>query len=229
MFDKPAQFTLIAMIVMGITLETGCVRRRLEIRSNPPGAMAYVNNKPVGRTPIATSFVHYGTMDFRLVKDGYETVTARKKIKAPWYQWPGVDFFSEVIWPQEITDHKVVTFEMRPERIVPADELMARAESTRRQAQAQGTFQVSNGMDSSGVTVTPDPSVPGPILPTPGTPIYDVESSLGSIGAPSSHFTNPGVVSPSTIQSPATGSSIPYPTINEPNNSTYGTPFTPYQ
>ena len=219
MFSRFVYLALFATIVFGIALETGCVRRRLDIRSNPPGAMAYVNNKPIGRTPISTSFVHYGTMDFRLVKDGYETVTVQKEIKAPWYQWPGIDFFSEVVWPQEISDHKVISFEMRPERIVPTDELMARAESTRRQSQAQGTFQVSNGMDSSSVTVTADPSVPGPILPPPGTPIYDVDSSLGSIGAPSSHFTNPGIVSPSTIQSPA---------INEQNNSNSGTPFNPY-
>ena len=199
MFQQSSYSALFVLVVIGIVLETGCVRRRMDIRSNPPGAMAYVNNKPIGRTPISTSFVHYGTMEFRLVKDGYETVTAQKKIKAPWYQWPGIDFFSEVLWPQEITDHRSVTFEMRPERIVPTDELMARAESTRRLAQAQGTFQISNGTDASSVTITPDPLVPGPILPTPGTPIYDVESSLGSIGAPSSHFTNPGVVSPSTI------------------------------
>jgi len=208
------RFIAITMIFLMLLSETGCVRRRLDLRSNPPGAMAYVNNKPVGRTPIATSFVHYGTMDFRLVKDGYETVSEKRKIRAPWYQWPGIDFFSEVVWPQEITDERMVTFEMRPERIVPQDELLARAETVRNQAQAQGTFRVNNGI-GSGVTQLPDPLAPAPVLPAPGTPLYDVGSGLGSIGAPSSYFNNPYPTAPTTVNPIVPAAPSPPPSASE--------------
>src|SRR5262245_62187583 len=70
----------------------GCVRRRLMVRSNPPGAMVYVDNQPIGTTPCATSFVYYGTREIKLVKPGFETLTVKQPIPAPWYQYPGIDF-----------------------------------------------------------------------------------------------------------------------------------------
>ena len=56
------------------------------VRSNPPGAMVYVDNQPIGTTPCATSFIYYGTREIRLVKPGYETLTVNQPIPAPWYQ-----------------------------------------------------------------------------------------------------------------------------------------------
>ena len=60
-------WTMAAMIV---ALPAGCVERRMTIRSNPPGAMLYVDDYPVGITPIATSFIYYGRTNLP-VKDGY--------------------------------------------------------------------------------------------------------------------------------------------------------------
>jgi hypothetical protein len=230
-------FLLTLLILLTLLPEIGCVRRRLNIRSNPPGAMAYVNNKPVGKTPISTSFTHYGTMEFRLVKDGYETVTEQRKVSAPWYQRPGIDFFSEVIWPQEITDNRDVNFEMRPERIVPRDELLARAEAVRREAQAQGTFRVNDGTSSSDAVATSGSHAPTPTLPTPGVPLYGGTSEIGSIGAPSSYFNNPMIPSPPVLPSrssdtavPPTGSQERIPIINGNSNDIYRTPNnTPFQ
>ena len=57
------------------TAGLGCVQRRMTIRSSPPGAMVYVDNQEIGTTPVSTGFTYYGTREFRLVKDGYETLT----------------------------------------------------------------------------------------------------------------------------------------------------------
>ncbi|MCA9187309.1 MAG: PEGA domain-containing protein [Pirellulaceae bacterium] len=115
---------------------TGCVRRRLTIRSNPPGALVYIDEQEIGRTPIATSFTYYGTRRIRLVKDGYETVTALEKVPPPWYQIPPLDFVSENLVPREIRDERYVDFNLVPQRVVPTQELLGRAQQLRTSSQA---------------------------------------------------------------------------------------------
>ena len=44
------------------------------IRTNPPGALAYVDDNEVGLTPVAISPTYYGNRKIRLVKDGCETL-----------------------------------------------------------------------------------------------------------------------------------------------------------
>lgn len=48
----------------------GCVQRRMTVRSNPPGALVYVDDYQIGTTPVSTDFIYYGTRKIRLVKDG---------------------------------------------------------------------------------------------------------------------------------------------------------------
>src|SRR5262245_47149374 len=84
-----------ALALLSVVTSTGCVQRRMTVRSNPPGAMVYIDDYPIGTTPCSTDFTYYGTRKIRLVKDGYETLTIHQPVKTPWYQWFGVDFFSE--------------------------------------------------------------------------------------------------------------------------------------
>ena len=56
----------------------------MTIRSNPPGALVYVDDYTIGVTPVSTSFIYYGTRKIRLVKDGYETLTVMQPISPPW-------------------------------------------------------------------------------------------------------------------------------------------------
>ncbi len=80
---------------------TGCVRRRMTIRSNPPGAMVYVDDQQIGLTPVSTEFTYYGTRKIRLVKDQFETMTTYHTFAAPWYQLPPLDFVTENFWGRE--------------------------------------------------------------------------------------------------------------------------------
>ena len=114
-------------------LQTGCVQRRFTIRSNPPGALVYVNNHEIGTTPVSHDFIYYGTREIRLVKDGYETQTVMAKMPAPWYDLPGIDFISENLVPNEIHDHRVLDFQLQPQVIVPTDP----ADRSRRRTAAQ--------------------------------------------------------------------------------------------
>ena len=110
----------------------GCVQRRLTIRTDPPGAMAYVDGYPIGTTPISTDFIYYGTREIRLVKDGYETVVSKQRINPPWYEIPPLDFVSENLLPGELRDHRTLEFRLQPQRITPPEQLVDRAERLRR-------------------------------------------------------------------------------------------------
>ena len=111
--------------------QSGCVQRRLTVRTNPPGALLYVDDYPIGTTPCSTSFTYYGTRKIRLVKDGYETLTVMQSIPAPWYEWPPIDFFAENCVPGQIRDQQTVDFQLRPQIVVPTDQLLARGEGLR--------------------------------------------------------------------------------------------------
>ena len=122
------------MLALGLgvlLLSAGCVQRRMTIRSNPPGALVYVDDYQLGQTPVSTDFIYYGTRKIRLVKDGYETLTVRQPFPLPWYQVFPLDFVTENLWPWEIRDERVVDLAMVPAASTPAEEVAARAEQAR--------------------------------------------------------------------------------------------------
>ncbi len=147
-----------ASVVVAAT-SAGCVQRRMTVRTNVPGAQVYVDNYEVGRTPVSTDFIYYGDRTIRLVKDGYETQTVTQPVNAPWYQWPGLDFVAENLWPFEIRDERQFDYQMQPQYVVPTDTLLTRAEDLRRSnlAVAPATAPASTG--PQGI------SAPGMIAP----------------------------------------------------------------
>lgn len=130
---------------------SGCVRRRLLVRSNPPGASVYVDKQLIGTTPTATSFTYYGTREIEVVADGFRTEKVLRTISPPWYQLPPLDFFSETLWPWEVRDERIVDISLVPEQPLTSQTLMARADNFRMQA-AQGI-----------VTTVPEPFQTQPI------------------------------------------------------------------
>jgi hypothetical protein len=109
----------------------GCVQRRMTIRSNPPGALVYVDDYQLGTAPVSHDFVYYGTRKIRLVKDGYETLTVRQPFPLPWYQYFPLDFVTENLIPWEIRDERVVDLAMAPAASIPPESIVARAEQAR--------------------------------------------------------------------------------------------------
>jgi hypothetical protein len=158
------------LAILALALFPGCVRRRLMVRSNPPGAMVYVDNQPIGQTPCATSFTYYGTREIRLVKPGYETLTINQPIPAPWYQVPPLDFFSENVAPNEIQDFRTVTFNLAPQVIVPTDQLIARGEQLRSSSQ-QGAVLPANAALPWATPIAGPPTIATPGAPMPGGPL----------------------------------------------------------
>lgn len=173
------------LALIGLMLLPGCVRRRLMVRSNPPGAMVYVDNQLIGTTPCATSFVYYGTREIRLVKAGYETYKVNQPIPAPWYQIPPLDFFSENLVPRQIQDFRTVTYDLKPQTIVPTEQLLGRAEELRRSTMQGVVLPGATPAGAAGI-VLPPPAVVAPsgtIIATPETlgPSTPVPSTPGTL------------------------------------------------
>lgn len=121
-----------ACCLLAVFCAGGCVQRRITVRSNPPGALVYVDKHEIGKTPCSVEYIYYGTREIKLIKDGYETLTVMQWIPPAWYQIPPLDFVSENIVPTEIRDERTYTYQLVPARIVPANQLLGRAENLRR-------------------------------------------------------------------------------------------------
>lgn len=161
------QITLILLIAC-LSL-TGCVRRRMTIRTNPPGATVYIDDQEIGTSPVSTSFVYYGTRKIQVVKDGYETETVMQRVRTPWYQIPGIDFVSENLVPREIRDERIVEIEMEPQRVVSAQELLDRGQQLRTSTLEGYTVPTPPSVESSA----PMPNATPTELPPPFTPSID--------------------------------------------------------
>lgn len=143
---------------------TGCLHRRMTIRTNPPGAQVYIDGYEIGTTPCSTSFLYYGTRNIRLERDGYETLHVKQSIPAPWYEIPPLDFFAENLTPGEIRDERTLNYTMQPQLIVPTDQLLTRAEDLRRNTQAGTNAQ---GLPVVPGAITMPSATPGGFAPLP--------------------------------------------------------------
>jgi hypothetical protein len=153
-----ARWLWLASVALACVCEAGCVERRMTIRSNPPGAVVYVDDYEIGTTPVSTSFTYYGTRKIRLVKNGYETLTVLQPVSIPWYQVTPIDFFSENIVPGTVRDNRTFDFQLIPQGVVPTEQLLARADGLRRQTVGSGVVQA----------MTPGAAGPNPPAVSPG-------------------------------------------------------------
>jgi len=146
----------------------------MTIRSNPPGAVVFVDDQEIGRTPVSSDFTYYGTRKLQLIKDGYETLTVKQTFPPPWYEIPPLDFISENFWPSELRNEHLVDFQLQPQQILPTDQLMERAEGLRTGAQLGYAVPLPNS-----------PSTPQPVSPLP-------PPAISAPGLPNGMSTGPG-------------------------------------
>ncbi len=194
-FRRLTTWGLFAAVTLTFCTSTrGDVRRRLTVRSNPEGALVYVDDRQIGTTPVSVSFVYYGTRKIQIMKDGYKTVTARETFSPPWYQVPPLDFFSENLYAGELRDQRVVDIQLEPETIPPTTELWQRAESLRAGAR-------------SGPVTLPTISAASPnVAPLPQLPTAPVQDQPLGETAPAPMFRLPP---PPSAQPGVYGSPLP--------------------
>jgi len=114
---------------------SGCMHRRLTIRSDPPGALVLLDGKEIGYTPASVDFTYYGTREITIVKEGFETLTVMQKVKTPWYEVFPAEFVTDNLVPVKINDRHDFTYQLRPQVIVPTNELLDRAGQLRKEAE----------------------------------------------------------------------------------------------
>ena len=129
---RTATIVLLLLVVAG---SSGCMYRRLTIRSDPPGALVMIDGREVGFTPYSTDFIYYGTREITLIKDGYETLTVMQPVPPPWYQIPPLDFVSDNFLPFKVTNRHEFVYALEPQQIPPVEDLIDRANHLRSETQ----------------------------------------------------------------------------------------------
>jgi hypothetical protein len=99
------------LVAISLLLLAGCAQRTLDITSDPPGALLYLNGEEIGRTPLRYDFTWYSDYDVVLRKDGYETLKTHHKIDAPLLFLPPLDLVGELFGAR---DHRHWNFTMQP-------------------------------------------------------------------------------------------------------------------
>lgn len=200
-------------------MASASVTRRLTICTDPPGALVYVDDRPIGVTPVSANFLYYGTRQIRLVKDGYQTLTVMQPIATPWYEIPGIDFFSENLTPGELRDHRTFNYRLVPQSVVSTEILRQRGEELRARASASGAVLTTpNGTPYRAPNGRAAPGPPGAeVIPTPA-PLVRAPLTNGPVP---NGVVAPGVQAvPSTppYAVPAPGAAAPqvYPQANPP-------------
>jgi len=109
---------LVLLISLGLS---GCVKRAILIQSDPPGAAVKINGQDAGVTPIEHEFITHGRYRFTLSKPGFQEVTAREWVKAPWHQWIPLDFVTELLLPIRFDDRHAFHYRLQP--LKPAERM----------------------------------------------------------------------------------------------------------
>ena len=143
-------------ICLLVLLFTGCVEQTLTIQSDPPGALVYLNDQEVGRTPFTRNFTWYGDYDVEVRKDGYETIKTHQMIKTPLYLWPPFDLIAE-LQPTHVVDRRELFYKMQPEPLTPPEPgpVMSRAEELRSQLESSKLTRTPTTKPTSHPTTHP--------------------------------------------------------------------------
>ena len=115
----------------------GCysqVQRTITIESDPPGALCWLNDNEVGRTPLTVPFTWYGTYGVRLELPGYEPLLTKAKVSAPPYEWIPLDLAFETVVPGVHYDTHAYKFIMKKAEPTDPDALRRRADGFRERA-----------------------------------------------------------------------------------------------
>lgn len=106
------------VLVAVIFVSAGCVTRTITVKTNPSNALVYIDDELVGESPVTVPFTYYGTRKIMIEKKDddekltHERTTAFEKIKAPVYEIFPLDFISELVWPRELKDEHILTYDL---------------------------------------------------------------------------------------------------------------------
>jgi hypothetical protein len=124
-------FPFLALIAV-IFVSAGCVTRTITVKTNPSNASVYIDDKLVGESPVTIPFTYYGTRKIMIERRDdeekltHERTTSFEKIKAPVYEIFPLDFVSELVWPRELKDEHILTYDLAELEPLTTKELQKR-------------------------------------------------------------------------------------------------------
>jgi hypothetical protein len=116
------------ILVLG---STGCVQRRLIVRSYPEGALVTIDKQQIGYSPISVPFTYSGTRDIQLEKDGFKTIKVQERIRPKPYDIFPLSLITNNFWLHELRDERLLEFQLEPREQVGENQLMDRANDLR--------------------------------------------------------------------------------------------------
>lgn len=151
---------------------TGCVERKLTIRTEPSDARVFLDRKrltettPEGEvrreTPLTATFKYYGPRTVSVEKDGYQTLDAEVSLTPPFYEYPLIDLLKVFLWPFPVVDEHVAEFVLKPlPETTDADleAILVRADALRQEVEKMKSWRWT--------PVIPDPKKKSPEGPSP--------------------------------------------------------------
>jgi hypothetical protein len=104
------------VIISCLFVTSGCVQRKLTVKSDPPQAQVYFDGQYIGETPVDFDFEWYWEHSVELKKEGYETISTSEEIKAPVYMWIPFDLAMELL-PFTVRDERELTYTLKPREV----------------------------------------------------------------------------------------------------------------
>jgi hypothetical protein len=103
----------------------GCVERFISVRSDPPGAIVTLDDQKIGPTPVEIPYTWYGMRLLSVDLPGYTPVRETIALNPPWWQFPPIDFITDVLVPATITDRTEFSYFLEKVTAQPDKELEA--------------------------------------------------------------------------------------------------------
>ena len=166
-------------VALALGALAGCVDRRFVVTTNQPGAQIFIDGKPLGPSPVDSSWQYAGNYEFTALAPGYEPLHQTVRFAPKFYMFPPFDLIAETLYPGRIEDVRRVTLTLLPKQPLTDEQLIAQAGALRAQGKALPPPRFPDRKESAPpppARPLPPPNVtPGPITPespplAPGLP-----------------------------------------------------------
>ena len=133
---NPVSKPVLLSLLIITCLASGCVERKLTIRTTPDNALVTLNDEEIGMSPVTVSFQWYADYRVRVTKAGYNTLETHRELKAPWYDHFPFDFVAQVLTPKRIVDEHEWSFDLTPAEPADRDAVIQQAQALQLEMQA---------------------------------------------------------------------------------------------
>jgi len=125
---SPRSLLLLLLALTAAGALSACIRSRVKISSDPPGAEVIWRGEPYGATPVTIPILWYWYYDFALEKPGYQRLEITERFRTPpWFLMP-LDLVMELV-PIPIPDTRERHYALTPAtpsavRVRPAETVL---------------------------------------------------------------------------------------------------------